>query len=52
MPHAAHATLLAKKHQKPIVRLRELHDATSHAAMTVMTIAGHWSRSSTLPVLG
>jgi hypothetical protein len=39
--HAIHAMLLAMKHQNPMVRFRELRDATSHAARTVMTIAGH-----------
>src|SRR6185503_20727261 len=43
--HATHSTLPARKNQKPKTRLRAERDATSQAAMTVTTIAGHWSRS-------
>src|SRR4051794_284566 len=43
--------LLARKNQKPHARFFALREATNHAAATVMTIAGHCSRSSIQLVL-
>jgi len=39
------STLLAKKSQKPQLRLNFLCEAINQAANTVTAIAGHWSQS-------
>jgi hypothetical protein len=45
-PHIPQTTLLARKHQKPIIRRNFRCEPVSHAAMTVIIIAGHCRKSS------
>src|SRR6188472_1065812 len=43
-PQITHSTLLAMKHQNPQLRFFLCWDPTSHAAMSVIAMAGHCSR--------